>query len=78
MTGFSKTDIVKSVKFDFTFFGIFTKGKDDMYKIVADSSSNIKNSAVVSVPLTGGRDEREVVDNDSFNVHELGEYLSNY
>lgn len=78
MTGFSKTDIVKSVKFDFTFFCIFTKGKDDMYKIVADSSSNIKNSAVVSVPLTVGTDEREFVDNDSFNVHEMVEYLSNY
>ncbi len=49
-----------------------------MYRIVADSSSNIKNGKFVSVPLKVSTDEREFVDNEDLNIHEMVEYLQNY
>lgn len=49
-----------------------------MYRIIADSSSNIRDGKIITVPLKVGTDEREFIDNDSFDVHEMVGYLSAY
>ncbi len=49
-----------------------------MFRIVADSSSNIKSDAIFTVPLKVGTDEKEFVDDESFNVGEMVEYLGSY
>ncbi len=49
-----------------------------MYRIVADSSSNIRSDKIVTVPLKVGTDEREFIDNENFDVNEMVEYLGRY
>ncbi len=49
-----------------------------MFKIIADSSCNIKDGSVITVPLTIGTDEKQFVDDETFNVNEMVSYLSSY
>lgn len=59
-------------------FGILTKGLIIMFKIVADSSANIRDSRAVNVPLKIGTDERSFVDDETLNLSEMVEYLASY
>ncbi len=49
-----------------------------MYRIVADSSSNIKRADIPSVPLTISTDEKEFVDDETYNGEEMVSYLKSY
>lgn len=49
-----------------------------MYRIVADSSSNIKSETVASVPLKIITDEREFIDDETYNANEMVSYLAGY
>ncbi len=49
-----------------------------MFKITADSSININDDRVVSVPLTIGTDEKQFVDDKNLDINEMVEYLATY
>jgi len=49
-----------------------------MFKIVADSSANIRDERAVNVPLKIGTDEKSFVDDETLNLSEMVEYLANY